>query len=70
MGYTISWHPKNDSKQITDIFSYSSVIIAFLAILISDCLEARLLKLNLHDFKQDAQVCQISKKLLMLADFI
>ena len=69
MGYTISWHPKNGRSKISDT-SCTSVIITFLGIFITDYDEERVLELNLHDLKRDAQVCHFSKKLLMLADFI
>ena len=61
--------PRMAVSKISDT-SCTSVIVTFLGIFITDYFEKRVLELNLHDLKQDAQVCHSSKKLLMLADFI
>ena len=63
MEFTISWL-KNGSKWMTNIFPYKSVTIIFLAILITNSTEVRVLELNLHDLKQDTQVCQFSRTML------
>ena len=61
--------PRMAVSKISDT-SCASVIITFLGLFITDYNKERVLELNLHDLKQDAQVCHFSKRLLMLADFI